>query len=274
MGARALTPPELLDEVTALVEWPVVYVGEFEPEFLEVPQECLILTMQQNQKYFPLLDASGKLRNQFLIVSNMQVDDPKHIVGGNARVVRPRLSDLFACGECSRTGLHGANRLASNSLLEALVYSNTIYHYLAENPLLLPKIDAAIPEWPVSSKTKVTSEYVAQMKAKLQFLMRQNAGIVRVDSNLLKAKKKLRIMQNEIKEIIKNHLETSVLYNPTNFNFTKYKNLETSNFIDYSKNQSNKINPICKLLHIYLFTIFSSKAYRFFTPQQFAAHIP
>ena len=83
----------LLDEVTALVEWPVVYVGEFEAEYLEVPQECLILTMQQNQKYFPLFDASKKLLNKFLIVSNMQVDDPKHIIGGNARVVRPRLSD-------------------------------------------------------------------------------------------------------------------------------------------------------------------------------------
>ncbi len=83
----------LLDEVTALVEWPVVYVGEFEPEFLDVPQECLILTMQQNQKYFPLLDARGKLLNKFLIVSNMQVDNPVHIVGGNQRVVRPRLSD-------------------------------------------------------------------------------------------------------------------------------------------------------------------------------------
>jgi glycyl-tRNA synthetase beta chain len=83
----------LLDEVTALVEWPVVYVGEFEAEFLEVPQECLILTMQQNQKYFPLLDANGKLINKFLIVSNMAVDDPVHIVTGNARVVRPRLSD-------------------------------------------------------------------------------------------------------------------------------------------------------------------------------------
>ena len=83
----------LLDEVTALVEWPTVYTGEFEAEFLEVPQECLILTMQQNQKYFPLLDASGKLLNKFLIVSNMQVDDPKHIISGNQRVVRPRLSD-------------------------------------------------------------------------------------------------------------------------------------------------------------------------------------
>ena len=83
----------LLDEVTALVEWPAVYVGEFESEYLEVPQECLILTMQQNQKYFPLFDAAGKLLNKFLIVSNMVVADPRHIIEGNARVVRPRLSD-------------------------------------------------------------------------------------------------------------------------------------------------------------------------------------
>jgi glycyl-tRNA synthetase beta chain len=84
----------LLDEVTGLVEWPEVYVGEFEKEYLDVPQECLILTMQQNQKYFPLLDAStGKLRNKFLIVSNMQVTDPHHIIEGNQRVVRPRLAD-------------------------------------------------------------------------------------------------------------------------------------------------------------------------------------
>ena len=83
----------LLDEVTALVEWPEVYIGEFEQEYLEVPQECLILTMQQNQKYFPLLDKQGKLLNKFLIVSNMQVSDPSHIIGGNQRVVRPRLAD-------------------------------------------------------------------------------------------------------------------------------------------------------------------------------------
>ena len=97
LNARLNPADGLLDEVTALVEWPVIYVGEFEAEYLEVPQECLILTMQQNQKYFPLLDKvgahAGKLLNKFLIVSNMQVDDPQHIIGGNARVVRPRLSD-------------------------------------------------------------------------------------------------------------------------------------------------------------------------------------
>jgi len=70
-----------------------VYVGKFEATFLEVPQECLILTMRQNQKYFPLFDAAGRLLPKFLIVSNMQVADPRHIVGGNERVVRPRLED-------------------------------------------------------------------------------------------------------------------------------------------------------------------------------------
>jgi glycyl-tRNA synthetase beta chain len=83
----------LLDEVTALVEYPSVYVGEFDKAFLEVPQECLILTMRQNQKYFPLFDAGGKLLPKFLIVSNMKVADPRHIVAGNQRVVRPRLED-------------------------------------------------------------------------------------------------------------------------------------------------------------------------------------
>ncbi len=83
----------LLDEVTALVERPNVLVGQFEAEFLAVPQECLILTMKANQKYFPLLDASGKLTNQFLVVSNISPADPSAVIGGNERVVRPRLAD-------------------------------------------------------------------------------------------------------------------------------------------------------------------------------------
>ena len=83
----------LLDEVTALVERPNVLLGQFETEFLEVPQECLILTMKANQKYFPLLDSSGKLTNKFLIVSNISPGDPSKVIGGNERVVRPRLAD-------------------------------------------------------------------------------------------------------------------------------------------------------------------------------------
>ncbi len=83
----------LLDEVTALVEYPAVYAGEFEPAFLAVPQECVILTMRQNQKYFPLFDAAGKLTNRFLIVSNMRLADPTNVIEGNQRVIRPRLDD-------------------------------------------------------------------------------------------------------------------------------------------------------------------------------------
>jgi glycyl-tRNA synthetase beta chain len=83
----------LLDEVTALVERPNVLTGRFEQAFLEVPQECLILTMKANQKYFPLLDAHDKLTNQFLIVSNISPEDASLVIGGNERVVRPRLAD-------------------------------------------------------------------------------------------------------------------------------------------------------------------------------------
>ena len=92
-GVRAIEDEALLDEVTALVERPTVLVCSFEEEFLGVPQECLILTMKANQKYFPLLDAAGKLTHQFLIVSNISPADASQVIGGNERVVRPRLAD-------------------------------------------------------------------------------------------------------------------------------------------------------------------------------------
>ena len=92
-GARPIDDDALLDEVTALVERPNVLTCSFEKEFLEVPQECLILTMKANQKYFPLLDAAGKLTNKFLVVSNISPEDTSFVTGGNERVVRPRLAD-------------------------------------------------------------------------------------------------------------------------------------------------------------------------------------
>ena len=92
-GAKAIEDDALLDEVTALVERPNVLICEFEKQFLEVPQECLILTMKANQKYFPLLNAEGKLTHQFLVVSNITPADASAVVGGNERVVRPRLAD-------------------------------------------------------------------------------------------------------------------------------------------------------------------------------------
>ncbi|MEZ7847621.1 MAG: glycine--tRNA ligase subunit beta [Polaromonas sp.] len=92
-GVLPIEDDALLDEVTALVERPNVLVCSFEKEFLDVPQECLILTMKANQKYFPLLDAAGKLTHQFLVVSNISPADASAVIGGNERVVRPRLAD-------------------------------------------------------------------------------------------------------------------------------------------------------------------------------------
>ncbi|MBX3586061.1 MAG: glycine--tRNA ligase subunit beta [Ramlibacter sp.] len=92
-GVHPIGDDALLDEVTALVERPNVLVCEFEKQFLEVPQECLILTMKANQKYFPLLDAAGRLTHQFLVVSNITPDDASAVIQGNERVVRPRLAD-------------------------------------------------------------------------------------------------------------------------------------------------------------------------------------
>lgn len=92
-GDQVVQPEELIDEVCALVEWPVVYEAGFEKEFLEVPQECLILTMQANQKYFAITDQNGKMKNRFLLVSNLLTPTPELITTGNERVLRARLAD-------------------------------------------------------------------------------------------------------------------------------------------------------------------------------------
>nr|WP_216605191.1 glycine--tRNA ligase subunit beta [Pelistega europaea] len=119
---------DLLEEVTSLVEHPTIYVGQFEEKFLAVPQECLILTMRLNQKYFPLFDKNtGKLSHRFLIVSNMEVKDPHHIIEGNERVVRPRLADAEFFFNTDRK-----QTLASRvPLLGTIVYHNKLGTQLA-----------------------------------------------------------------------------------------------------------------------------------------------
>lgn len=113
----------LLDEVTALVERPNVLLGQFEEVYLEVPQECLILTMKANQKYFPLLDTNDKLTNKFLIVSNISPKDPSAVIGGNERVVRPRLADAkFFFDQDRKKTLE--SRIAG---LDKVVYHNKLY---------------------------------------------------------------------------------------------------------------------------------------------------
>ena len=121
-GVKAIEDDALLDEVTALVERPNVLICEFETEFLGVPQECLILTMKANQKYFPLLDASGKLTNKFLVVSNINPPDASAVIGGNERVVRPRLADAkFFFDQDRKKTL--ASRVAG---LDKVVYHNKL----------------------------------------------------------------------------------------------------------------------------------------------------
>ena len=118
-AVRPIADEALLEEVTALVEQPNVLICEFEPEFLQVPQECLILTMKANQKYFPLLDDTGKLTNQFLIVSNISPADASAVIGGNERVVRPRLADAkFFYDQDRKRTLE--SRMPS--------YANVVYH--------------------------------------------------------------------------------------------------------------------------------------------------
>lgn len=118
-GVKPIDDEALLDEVTALVERPNVLVGKFEKEFLDVPQECLILTMKANQKYFPLLDVNGKLTNHFLIVSNIRPADASLVIGGNERVVRPRLADAKFFYDKDR-------RQTLESRVEKL--ANVVYH--------------------------------------------------------------------------------------------------------------------------------------------------
>jgi glycyl-tRNA synthetase beta chain len=121
-GLKPIDDDALLDEVTALVERPNVLLGQFEEVYLEVPQECLILTMKANQKYFPLLDSNNKLTNKFLIVSNICPADPSAVIGGNERVVRPRLADAkFFFDQDRKKTLE--SRIAS---LEKVVYHNKL----------------------------------------------------------------------------------------------------------------------------------------------------
>ena len=116
----AIVPPALLDEVTALVEWPVPLVCSFEERFLEVPQEALITTMQDNQKYFCLLDSEGKLLPRFITVANIESRDPQQIVLGNEKVVRPRLTDAeFFFKQDKKQPLESFNDRLKNVVFQA-----------------------------------------------------------------------------------------------------------------------------------------------------------
>ncbi|KIP93850.1 MULTISPECIES: glycine--tRNA ligase subunit beta [Pseudomonas] len=122
----AIVPPALLEEVSALVEWPVPLVCSFEERFLEVPQEALITTMQDNQKYFCLLDANGKLLPRFITVANVESKDPAQIISGNEKVVRPRLTDAeFFFKQDKKQKLESFNTRLANVVFQAQL--GTVY---------------------------------------------------------------------------------------------------------------------------------------------------
>ncbi len=125
-NGTAIVPPSLLDEVAALVEWPVPLVCSFEERFLEVPQEALITTMQDNQKYFCLLDVNGKLLPRFITVANIESKDPAQIVAGNEKVVRPRLTDAeFFFKQDKKQKLESFNERLKNVIFQAQL--GTVY---------------------------------------------------------------------------------------------------------------------------------------------------
>jgi L-aspartate oxidase len=176
--------------------------------------DCTHLDLIPFKKHFPMIYERCKSIGIDIAKDWIPVVPAQHYLCGGIKVDKngkTSVENLFACGECSQTGLHGANRLASNSLLEALVYSHEIYIYLASNPNA-SKSSIPISEWEVADKPTFEPKIVLNLKSKLQLLMRQNAGIVRRDQDLLKAKEQLIIWENETENFCENYQITKDLY--------------------------------------------------------------
>ncbi|MBZ4041272.1 L-aspartate oxidase [Flavobacterium hibisci] len=168
----------------------------FKNHFPMIYKHCLTAGIDIEKKWIPVVPA------QHYLCGGIGVD-----TNGKTSV-----HNLFACGECSQTGLHGANRLASNSLLEALVYSGRIFEYLAHPDLEIKTADYKISEQKKTDKPEIDSEYLNELKTKLQHLMRKNAGIVRYDSDLQNAKEQLLKWKNEMEQIERMHQISATFY--------------------------------------------------------------
>ena len=177
--------------------------------------DCTHLDLEGFMKHFPMIYERCKSVGIDIAKDWIPVVPAQHYLCGGIVVDKKgktSVENLFACGECSRTGLHGANRLASNSLLEALVYSDKIYHYLADTSLEKDQFLPTVSDWKLTEKPEINPFYVTQTKSDLQLLMRQNAGIVRNDRDLLKAKERLSHWKNEVEEKIKDYNVNADLY--------------------------------------------------------------
>ena len=177
--------------------------------------DCSHLEMDGFIKHFPMIYTHCKSLGIDLSKDWIPVVPAQHYLCGGIVVDatgKTSIENLFACGECSRTGLHGANRLASNSLLEALVYSDKIYTYLAHTIFEKSQFRGQVTDWELVEKPVIDTNYVGSRKAELQLVMRQNAGIVRNNVDLLQAKEKLKLWKIEIEEKIKDHQINADLY--------------------------------------------------------------
>lgn len=168
VNAQAIVPPALLDEVTALVEWPVALRATFEERFLAVPQEALISTMQDNQKYFCLVDANDKLQPYFITVANIESKDPQQIIEGNEKVVRPRLSDAeFFFMQDQKQPLASRQEKLANMVFQAQLgtlwdKSERIAKLAAQIAKLTNGDDAAASQAGLLAKCDLTSELVGE----------------------------------------------------------------------------------------------------------------
>lgn len=168
VNAQAIVPPALLDEVTALVEWPVALRASFEQRFLAVPQEALISTMQDNQKYFCLVDTAGKLQPYFITVSNIDSKDPSQIIEGNEKVVRPRLSDAeFFFLQDQKQPLANRQQKLANMVFQAQLgtlwdKSERIATLAADIAKLTDGDEAAAKQAGLLAKCDLTSELVGE----------------------------------------------------------------------------------------------------------------
>lgn len=177
--------------------------------------DCTHLDLDAFIKHFPMIYQRCKSIGIDITKDWIPVVPAQHYLCGGITVDKngkTAIENLFACGECSRTGLHGANRLASNSLLEALVYSDKIYNYLANTSFEKKNSNTILSDWNLVVRPKISSDYLAKIKTQLQLLMRQSAGIVRYDIDLLKAKEQLLQWQDKLKEITKNYQINTDIY--------------------------------------------------------------
>ena len=209
--------------------------------------DCTHLDLDAFIKHFPMIYERCKSVGIDIAKDWIPVVPAQHYLCGGVSVDKngkTSIENLFACGECSQTGLHGANRLASNSLLEALVYSAKIYEYLTPISIGNNPFKGKLADWNSAEKLEIQPDYLAKIKTELQLLMRQNAGIVRNDVDLPKAKEQLLIWKNEIEDISKTHQISVALYEL--LNMITIGNLIVQHSIDRKDNRGGfkKVNAL------------------------------